>query len=187
MEPALIVLDGPEYLSRAGLLRVLRKAPPLRLVLHGPRHRNEEYSASARFARELVATLPEAPRVGLGTSLGALALLHAHRTEGRFDALFLQSGSFFRRRTDPQEERFPRFQRIERFMRSVARGEGANPIPVTMTCGREENLANNRAMRDVLASQGYEVRLIENHGGHDWENWRESLDPHLPELIERFA
>jgi enterochelin esterase family protein len=49
-------------------------------------------------------------RVGIGASLGALALLHAHlAAPAMFDGLFLQSGSFFRGRTDPQERGLARF------------------------------------------------------------------------------
>ena len=45
----------------------------------------------------MLPALPAATvRVGVGVSLGALAMLHAHRTQPpAFDALFLQSGSFF--------------------------------------------------------------------------------------------
>ncbi len=188
VEPALIVLDGPDYAVRGRLAAFLRACPPVLAVLQESRKRDEDYSASARFAKRLAAQLPPGRRIGVGASLGALALLHAHRTAGVFDALFLQSGSYFRRETDPQERDFPRFARIERFVRSVRRGDGARPIPITMTCGtREENLANNRAMRDALAEQGYEVSLIENRGGHTWSSWRSFFEPHLRELIERFA
>ena len=82
---------------------LLGTLPPLRATLLGPVDRNEIYSASARYSRaladEILPALPSAPvRIGLGASLGALALFHAHRRyPDSFDALFLQSGSFFRR------------------------------------------------------------------------------------------
>ena len=119
--PLLVAHDGPEYAEHSSLLTLLGRLPPLRAALIGPVNRNETYSASARYARalveEILPVLPPAPlRVGLGASLGALALLHAHRRYPEsFDALFLQSGSFFRRR-DLHERRFPRFQRISRFV-----------------------------------------------------------------------
>ncbi|MDQ4030457.1 MAG: esterase, partial [Actinomycetota bacterium] len=126
------------------------------MLLDAP-DREEDYSASARFARRLVRGLPAGRRIGVGISLGALALLHAHRLEPEaFDALFLQSGSFFRGRTDPQESDFPRFGRVARFVGTVLAAEAwERPIPVTMTCGtEEENLANNRAVAAALARQG---------------------------------
>ena len=53
----------------------------------------------------------------MGASLGALAMLHAHRMHpDLFGGLFLQSGSFFRQRLDRYERGFPRFGRISRFV-----------------------------------------------------------------------
>ena len=64
--------------------------------------------------------------------------------------------------------------------------EWERPIPVTMTCGLgEENLGNNRAMRDALARQGYEVGLVEHRDAHNWVSWRDVLEPHLTVLLER--
>jgi enterochelin esterase-like enzyme len=156
-------------------------------------HRDEDYSASADYARtlarEILPSLPPATvRIGVGASLGALALLHARvAARAPFDGLFLQSGSYFRRETDPQERRFPRFTRITRFVERVERTHAA-PIPVTMTCGaKEENLGNNRLMRGTLSSRGYDVRLHVHRGGHDWDAWRSVLDPHMLRLIRRLA
>jgi enterochelin esterase-like enzyme len=192
--PLLVVHDGSEYARRARLLHVLADAVadgrlrPLRAALLEVSDRNEAYSASAAYARRLTrhvapALPPASARIGVGASLGALALLHAHVAEpGLFSALFVQSGSFFRIRTDPQERSFPRFARIARFVRAVQ----GRPIPVTMTCGaEEENLANNRLMRDTLLAQGYDVRLHELRGAHDWRAWSRALDPYLPDLVER--
>jgi enterochelin esterase-like enzyme len=148
--------------------------------------REEEYSASAHFARRLVRGLPPGRRIAVGISLGALALLHAHRLHpDAFDALFLQSGSFFRRRTDPQESDFPRFARVARFVGVVLRAEAwERPLPVTMTCGtEEENLPNNRAVAAALARQGYHVRFHELPGGHDWRTWRLGIREHLGEVL----
>ena len=51
--------------------------------------------------------------VGMGASLGALAMLHAQRRFARmFAGLFLQSGSFFMPRYDSQESGFSRYARI---------------------------------------------------------------------------
>jgi enterochelin esterase-like enzyme len=197
--PVLVVLDGPEYVRRAQLLPILRRhvaagaAPPHRVALVTPGDRLETYSASTPYARALVAALDElvgrrVRRVGLGASLGGLALLHAHRLEPRaFSGLFLQSGSYFRRRTDGQEARFPRFARVDRFVGGVlnAREEG-RPVPTTITCALdEENYGNNAALAQALAAQGYPVDFHASRGGHDWPSWRRALDAHLGALLGR--
>jgi enterochelin esterase family protein len=183
--------DGPEYAEHSSLLTLLGRLPPLRAALIGPVNRNETYSASARYARalveEILPVLPQAPlRVGLGASLGALALLHAHRRYPEsFDALFLQSGSFFRRR-DLHERRFPRFQRIARFVGTVLAGETPRPIPLAISCGNvEENLASNLVVADALREQGHGVDFQEFRDGHNWVAWRDDLHPGLSELIHR--
>jgi enterochelin esterase-like enzyme len=197
--PLLVVHDGPEYAEYSALVRMLDAAtaqlelPPMRAALLQPVRRDETYSAAKRYAdalaTEIVSALPAGEsRVGMGASLGGLAMLHAHRTYPHlFDGLFLQSGSFFRRELDGYERGFPRFERIARFMGGVRRArEWSHPVPVTMTCGLgEENLANNRAMRDVLAAQGYPVELVEQRDAHNWVAWRDALDPHLTLLLER--
>jgi enterochelin esterase family protein len=196
--PVLVVLDGPEYVRRASLLRIVnrlvdsRAVPPHRVALVVPDDRLETYSASAAFARTLASALDESVgrgrRVGLGSSLGGLALLHAHRLEPRaFAGLFLQSGSYFRRRTDGQESGFERFSRIERFVGTVlnARGE-PRPLPTTITCGLdEENYANNAVLAQALAAQGYPVDFHAARGGHDWPTWRRALELHLAPLLRR--
>src|ERR1700716_609388 len=150
--PLRVVLDGPDYVRRASLLRLLsrlveeERVPPHRVALVRPGDRLETYSASVPYARALTTALDELTgrgrgrRVGVGSSLGGLALLHAHRLEPRaFSGLYLQSGSFFRRRTDPQEERFRRFSRIDRFVGTVlSPKDRARPVPTTITCGLDE-------------------------------------------------
>ena len=185
-EPLVVVHDGPEYARRAGLRSVLGGR---RAALLEPVDRDETYSASARYSRALVEdvlpALPGQRRVGVGCSLGALALLHAHRRDpNAFAGLFLQSGSFFRRR-DGYESGFPRYGRIARFVGSLRRDPG-RPIPVTITVGLdEENLANNRALAETLAGSGYDVELHETSGGHDWPVWKRQLKARLPDLLER--
>jgi enterochelin esterase-like enzyme len=189
--PLLVAHDGPEYAQHSSLLALLGRLPPLRAALIGPVNRNETYSASARYARalveEILPALPPAPlRVGLGASLGALALLHSHRLHPEsFDALFLQSGSFFRRR-DLHERWFPRFQRISRFVGSVLAGESPRPIPLAISCGNvEENLASNLVVAAALREQGHDVDFREFRDGHNWVGWRDDLHPRLSELIHR--
>jgi len=195
--PLLVVLDGPEYVRRASLLRVLQRlveqqsVPAHRVALVVPGDRLETYSASAHFGRALVRSLDElgrGRRVGLGVSLGGLALLHAHRLEPRaFSGLFLQSGSFFRRRTDGQEAGFPRFSRVDRFVGTVLNArDGTRPLPTTITCGLdEENYACNAVLAQALAAQGYPVDFHAARGGHDWPTWRRALELHLAPLLRR--
>ena len=198
--PLLVVLDGPEYARRAGLLRSLRRlvaagqVPPHRVALVEAADRLETYSASAAYARALAGALDDVTgrgrgrRVGVGSSLGALALLHAHRLDPRaFSGLLLQSGSFFTRESDPQEGGFARFARVDRFARSVLRGRrDGRPIPTTITCALdEENYLNNAAVARALAEQGYPVDFHAARGGHDWPTWRRALELHLPPLLRR--
>jgi enterochelin esterase family protein len=205
--PLLIVHDGPEYAKYSGLLQYLDAAwadgrlPTMRAaLLPPPGDRNQTYSAAARYARslvwEIVPALTElapahderAARVGMGASLGALALLHAHRLHPHaFGGLFLQSGSYFRQRFDPQESGFVRFRRITRLVGEVLGDRGwYEPIPVKMTCGTvEENLDNNRAVASALVEHGYEAELYENRDAHNWTAWRDTFDPHLADLLRR--
>jgi enterochelin esterase-like enzyme len=167
----------------------------LRAALIQPVDRDETYSASASVAasvvRELLAQIakraPLGRRSGMGASLGALAMLHAHvRHPKSFDGLMLQSGSFFRQRYDKYESGFPRYRRITRFVGTVIRGvDVERTIPVAITCGTaEENRANNEDLAAALTEQGYPAWLAEVRDGHTWTGWRDSLDPHLPALIE---
>jgi enterochelin esterase-like enzyme len=189
--PMLVAHDGPEYADHSALLTLLGQLPPLRATLLGPVDRNEIYSASPRYARaladEILPALPPAPkRIGLGASLGALALLHAHRRYPEsFDALYLQSGSFFRR-ADAHERWFPRYERIARFVGGVHRTRPERTIPIVLGCGTvEENLPANRALEETLRRRGYDARLREFRDGHNWVAWRDSLHPHLLRLLQR--
>jgi enterochelin esterase-like enzyme len=202
--PLLLVHDGPDYAHYSDLLRLFdhlvafAELPPFRAVLlPPPLDRNESYSASARYARTLAgewlpalaeaAPFPGRP-VGLGASLGALSLLHAHwTTPNLFDGLLLQSGSFFRRRFDAHESHVAHFDRITRFVSAVA-GSSAGPeqIPVTITCGTgEENLDNNRFLAGALDARGWGPHLVEHPDAHNWISWRDVLHPHLAELVLR--
>jgi enterochelin esterase-like enzyme len=202
--PLLVVHDGPEYADYSSLVRLLDhlvdfgEVPEFRAaLLPPPGDRNESYSASARYANAFAADFMPAilrqapsdrPPVLAGASLGALAALHVHfRNPGLLGGLFLQSGSFFRRRFDAYESGFGRFARITRFTGHVHGRRGFAPrIPTAITCGTaEENLDNNRALADALRRRGWDVRTFWNRDAHNWTAWRDALHPQLAELLLR--
>jgi enterochelin esterase family protein len=199
--PLLVAHDGPEYAALAGLTRYAGAmiergaARPFRVALLPPGDRDEWYSASAAYGRALSQRILPALRaavpvagapVGMGASLGAVAMLHAQRARpGTFGGLFLQSGSFFVPRFDRHEARFPRYGRIVRFVGDVLRARSQpERVATVMTCGaEEENVHNNRVMAAALSAQGYDVRLHEVPDLHNYTSWRDALDPHLTRLL----
>lgn len=193
--PLLVAHDGPEYdalgslTHYAGAMIATGELPPFKLAMLGPGHRDEWYSGSAHYARALATdvlpVLEGAVPVGMGASLGALALLHAHARRGIFAGVFLQSGSFFVPRHDAHESRYPRYRRIVRVVRELHRDAGP-PVPSVLTCGvAEENLANNRLMARALATQGFEATLHVNPDLHNYTGWRDTFHPHLTRLLAR--
>jgi enterochelin esterase-like enzyme len=198
--PLLVAHDGPELDRRAGLTRFVAaqieagRLPRHRVALLDPGERDQWYSASALYARALAtrvlpgiaAAVAVRRPVGMGASLGGLAMLHAHRRfPDAFAGLFLQSGSFFVPRFDRHESGFVRYRRIVRFVRATLRERPRRTVPVTLTCGaREENVHNNRLMASALAAQGYRARFVEGPGVHDYTAWRDMLDPHLTALLQ---
>jgi enterochelin esterase-like enzyme len=198
--PLLVVHDGPEYDALAGLTRYLGAGvaggwlPRLRAALLNPGRRNSWYSANSRYASALADRVIPAVKqavaatatVGMGTSLGALAMLHMHcRHPGIADGLFLQSGSFFVAALDSQERPFPYYRRITAFTAALQAGGVPDvPVPVAMTCGEtEENGANNRLILALLRSAGYPACLHEVADAHNYTAWRDALDPCLTELV----
>jgi enterochelin esterase-like enzyme len=203
--PLLLSHDGPEMdaygglTSYVGALVTAGRLPRMRvaLVMPGPR-RNQRYAANPRYARALAARLVPAlveefatshRPVLMGQSLGALAALHAAWTSpATFGGLFLQSGSYFTATHDPQESGFEYWREVTGFVASVQAASQAAPDapPMTLTCGTaEENLANNRAVHDHLADVGVETGWGEVRDGHTWTCWRDTLDPHLTDLLLR--
>ena len=198
----LIAHDGPDYQRHGELGRYTAamiaagRVPPYHLVLLPPGERFEWYSASPAYARALaVDVLPklaaelgtDRPVIGVGASLGALAMLHAQRRHpAGFAGLYLQSGSFFRPSYDRQESGFARWLRIVRFTGRVHRRADGPAVPAVITCGAvEENLANNQDMAATLRRHGYHVTMVENRDAHNWVGWRDTLDPHLTSLLRR--
>ena len=202
--PLLITHDGPEMdaygrlTAYVGALVAAGRLPRMRVALVAAGPRNTRYAANPAYARVLATRLVPALRdavgvegrpVLMGQSLGALAALHAAWTDpGTFAGLFLQSGSFFTADLDPQESGFEFWPEVTGFVASVRAAEQAAPdAPVaTLTCGTaEENHANNLAMRDQLSRVGVETGWGEMRDGHTWTCWRDTLDPHLTDLLTR--
>jgi enterochelin esterase family protein len=203
----LVAHDGPEYDRYASLTQYSAAmvqaglVPPHHLVLLAPGDRNEWYSANPDYARTLTGTvLPRVhaalgtsgPVVGMGASLGALAMLHAQRGyPATFDGLFLQSGSFFRPTYDGHESGFSRYIRLVRFVGRVVRERAGppgrtsiRPVRTVLTCGQaEENRHNNREMARALRRQGYPVELAEVPDAHNFTGWRDAFHPHLTGLL----
>jgi enterochelin esterase-like enzyme len=199
--PLLVAHDGPEYDRLAGLTRyaaaqiAAETLPPFRVALLAPGNRDDEYAANPHYTATLhqrvlpalrdLANVRE-PVVGMGASLGGLAMLHAQRAlPGLFGGLFLQSASFLTVDLDPQEQhRFSRFGQVSVYVADVLRSLPAETVPVTMTCGlAEENLANNRQMAATLKKQGYAARLVEVPDAHNYVGWRDAFDPALTERL----
>ena len=174
------------------------RLPRMRVALLSPGARNRNYSANPAYATaltrdvlpRLLEVLPTGHRPVLtGQSLGGLAALHvAWTTPGTFAGLLLQSGSFFTPELDAQESGFEFWAEVTGFVRSVHAATTAAPgaPPMTITCGTaEENLANNRLMAAELAATGVDVAWGEVRQGHTWTCWRDSLDPHLTDLLTK--
>lgn len=202
--PLLIAHDGPEYARLGALTRYVSvlvaagRIPPIRVALLAPGDRNRWYAVNPAYARALSGEVlpalaelaPATVRIGAGASLGALAMLHAHRSFPTcFDGLFLQSGSFFLPELDAQERRFSRFGPVTRFVGDLVQAVAdPHPLPVAMTCGvLEENLANNRAVAKSLAVLGYSVNLHEVRDVHNYTAWRDGFDPALGDLIQQLS
>lgn len=199
--PLLLVHDGPEYVDLADLLWYLghlwQQHPGLRcrVLLLKPVDRDRSYSASPGYARALMdQALPQIRAefntadalVGMGASLGALAMMHAAVSHpGQFTGLFLQSGSFFSPRFDAHESGFGHYERVVRFVADTT----ADPArlartAVGLTCGSgEENLDNNRLFASRLRAAGVAANLTENRDGHNYTAWRDSLHPGLFDVL----
>ena len=202
--PLLVSHDGPEMdaygdlTSYVAALVSAGRLPRMRVALVAAGPRNQRYAADPAYARALTTqVLPAIEAVApvdgrpvlMGQSLGALSALHAAWTSpGVFAGLFLQSGSFFTPALDPQESGFEFWPAVTGFVASVHAAEQADPAApaVALTCGTaEENHANNLAMADHLSALGLDTAWGAVRDGHTWTCWRDTLDPHLTDLLTR--
>lgn len=200
--PLLLSHDGPEMSRYGGLINYVAAAigagvlPRMRVALLHPGARNERYAANPAYTKaltedvipHLLSACPSAhPPVIMGQSLGALAALHAAWTSPTvFGGLFLQSGSFFTPDLDPQESGFEYWTEITSFVRTVFDARAARPHGprMALVCGTaEENYGNNRLMSAHLSLVGVDLTWGEVRDGHTWTCWRDTLHPHLTELL----
>jgi len=199
--PLLVAHDGPEYSRKAHLVSTLRAAtaagriPPTRVVLLEPGQRNARYAANPDWGDALTGHVLPAVHTAyatagrptlMGASLGALASLQAEWCHpGTFGGLFLQSGSFFRKRVDDEED-FEFWHRVTAFVNGVRRArKRRTDAGIVMTCNVDEgNLANNRQMAQALTASGHDVVLHELPGRHDWRDWEAAFDPFLLTLLQ---
>jgi len=197
--PLLLVHDGAEMDQYGRVVHYAATRPPMRVALLSPGdNRDERYAANPAYAAalvdEVVPALTEAFETSerpvlLGQSLGALAALHvAWLHPETFAGLMLQSGSFFTPVLDPQESGYALFDRVVEFVASL---HASTALPsgfphVAMTCGlAEENLANNRLLHHHLSELGAPATWGEVRQGHTWTCWRDTLHPHLTDLLSK--
>ncbi len=197
--PLLVAHDGSDMADRGSLLVWASKAAsgrPFRVLLLDPvdGRRDEWYAGNPAYCEHLAeVVLPTVRRltpvssvVALGASLGALAMLStATRHPRLFDALVLQSGSFFTAELDPQEIRFHLFAQVCAAVREIISTPPAGkPGPILMTCGFvEENRENNEQMAKALVGQGHQVDLQLVPDAHTMIGWRDAWYPAVDRLL----
>jgi enterochelin esterase family protein len=199
--PLLLVHDGPEYDQLASITQysgakiAAGELPPHRVALAQPVLRDAWYSGSPKYLRTIagqgIARLAEhapveGPVVVMGASLGGLtALLVGMLDVPEIGGVFSQSGSFFQTRHDHHESSYKYFGRISRRVQEVLdTREAARPLRIGLTCGGlEENAANNRDMAAALRRAGHHVTHAEVPDLHNYTAWRDSLDPHLTQVL----
>lgn len=190
--PLLLVHDGGDFLAYAGMRTVLDNlihrldvADMLVAFVH-PRERLLEYAdhpGHARFlAEELTPRLERdwpllaepSARGLMGASFGAVASFAAAvRYPRMFDRLMLLSGSFAFTDIGPSR-RGPAFEPVVSFVNAFRRSPRMVSEQVFLSCGVYESLIyENRSMLPLLQTTGMEVRYVESHDGHNWENWRD--------------
>ena len=187
---------GPTSSRRLRAATEAGRIPPTRVVLLEPGPRNERYAANPDWADALTEHVLPTVRTAyatdgrptlMGASLGALAALQAEWLHpGTFGGLFLQSGSFFRKRVDDEED-FEFWDRVTTFVTNVGGSRRRRTdARIVMTCGTAEgNLTNNRQMAQTLAASGHDVSFTEVPGRHDWRSWEAAFDPYLLDLLAR--
>lgn len=188
--PTIYVTDGGEYLSLAGMDRILdrlilsKRIRPVVAVFIDPRtdprdpssnKRMTDYAASDPFLDFLekevspvirdkyrVSTDP-ANRLILGASMGGLISTYA----------VLRRGSFITKSASQSPAYLQADSAVIRLLKETDRARGDFYIQTgTIHDTRAEALLVNR----LLSSKGARVVYEEYHEGHNWTNWRNKLD-----------
>lgn len=200
--PLLVVHDGWDYLRFASLQTVLdnlihrNEVAAMIVVLQQSRDRLREYADDERHAAFLVDELLPAverkfplldnprDRGLMGASFGAVASFStALRRPGVFGKLLLQSGSFAFTDIGPSR-RGPLFEPIVRMINGFRESPRRVAERIFLSCGVYESLIyENRSFVPVLQSTEVELRYVEAHDGHNWENWRDRLREGLTYLF----
>lgn len=202
--PLLLANDGTDMAQRGSLLRwatAISSDRPIRVALLDPPNglRHLWYSANPDYSDHLAdVVLPAITSkvltgsvIGLGASLGALAMLALQRRHpGSVSALALQSGSFFTKELDAQESSYSHFDQVCAAVRLITSGPDLStdtaprPVPVLISCGLiEENCHNNEKMAEALTRQHYPVTVRLVPDAHTMIGWRDAWFPALDELI----
>ena len=192
--PLLVVHDGIDYLHFTKLQTVLDnlihrlEVAPMIVALTQSRSRMREYAADPDHARyiaeELVPAVEAryplqkgaAARGLMGASFGGVAAFAtACRYPGQFGRLLVQSGSFAFTDIGPSK-RGPAFEPIVTFVNGFRDQPRRVAEKIYQSCGVYESLIyENRSLVPILQSTGMDVRYVEAHDGHNWENWRDRL------------
>ena len=200
--PLLVVHDGPEYAQYSGTHALPRRdelggAHPAAAGRADPAGRPERDllrvgAVRAALARELLPELtrrvPHGRCIGMGASLGALAMLHAH----------VRHPQVVRRSLPPVGQLLPAALRPARVVvsplpphhalrrrRPSWRNAGpADPGGAHRGHRRGEPPEQSTRSRDSLGAHGYGAWLAEIRDAHNWTCWRDGFDPNLPALIE---
>ncbi|MFE0173789.1 enterochelin esterase [Streptomyces sp. NPDC059002] len=184
------VLDAPRMLDR---LHATGSLPPTALLLVDTMGRRmEDLSCSGEFVDWLAdvllpwaadtydVTAPPERTVIAGQSAGGLTAAYAaHRRPDRFGRALSQSGSFWW-----PDENAPDGAGPEWLTRQYATAP-RRAVRLHLEVGAQEwmLLAENRRLRDVLRTRGYEVTYAEFNGGHDYACWRGGLVEGLVGLL----
>jgi enterochelin esterase-like enzyme len=190
--PLLVVFDGPDYLRRGRLPKILDnliarhaiRPLALAMVANGGNLRGLEYScndATVGFILEVVLPLAEkhlnlidvrrAPGAFgvLGASMGGLISLYtAMRAPHIFGSVLSQAGAF-----DPHY-----------VVHELVGNGSAKSLNIWMEVGTIDFLLeDNRRMRDLFISQGYNVAYREFNAGHNFTAWRDHIERGLVHLF----
>lgn len=186
--PVLFVTDGPMYIDRGRVPRVLdrlirqRRIEPVVAVFIDVRdpddpsvnRRNRQFACSEDyyrfFADELIPTIEsEYPvrrnrdaRTILGVSFGGLnAACFGLMGYETFSGIAMHSPA-----THPVPGLLPAYEAAPLL-----------PLKIFLSTGSQyDNTRTNREFRSILRDKGYELKYLEVPKGHDWSNWRPLID-----------